>query len=71
MKIRMGMRMTMTIKMRMTKISMTLAMPSRSLLSKSNDELNHKYGLIGDDRRRSTILDDQPSAKSRKVNKNV
>ena len=36
----------------------------RSILSKSNDELNHKYGLIGEERRGSTILD----AKSRKVN---
>jgi len=35
---------------------------SRSILSKSNDELNHKYGLIGEERRGSTILD----AKSRK-----
>ena len=47
-------------------------MLSRSLLSKSNDELNHKYGLIGEDHRRSTILDEQlPSTKSRKVNYNI
>ena len=51
--------------------SMMMTMHSRSLLSKSNDELNHKYGLIGEDHRRSTILDDQPSAKSRKVNYNI
>ena len=46
-----------------------LKIPPRSILSKSADDLNHKYGLIGEERRRSTILGEhEPSAKSRKVN---